>query len=271
MSEPIAGPVADDQLPPAEPGWVRRGGRRVLRRAVDAGVVGQRLRTHVVICGFPRSGSTLLQLMIDSCVAQVDSFSTEVEALWAAQHAPRRRPWLVTKLPADVEQIPALRDWYAEHPGSLRALLTVRDPRSVLTSRHAAYPPSRGYYVSPERWRRVDDLVSSLIGAPDVTVVHYEDLVGHPEQVQHSLCAEIGWSVHTPFGRFHEQARPQSLDRMTQGALGGLRQLDSSGMDAWQAPEHKERLAAVLTELPDLPDLLVERGYADNHDWTSDL
>lgn len=271
MSELETTPVADDQLPPAEPGWVRRRGRRLLRYAVDHGLVGQRLRSHAVICGFPRSGSTLLQLMIDSCVAHVDSFSTEVDALWAATHAPRRRPWMVTKLPANIEQVPELREWYAGHPGALQVLLTVRDPRSVLTSRHAAYPPSRGYYVSPHRWRRVDELVTSLTGDPDVTVVHYEDLVRRPAQVQRSLSAEIGWSVHTPFDRFHERTRAESLDRMTRGALGGLRQLDEVRTSGWQAPEHRERLREVLLELPDLPDLLIERGYTTDQRWVDDL
>lgn len=271
MSELVTGPVAADQLPPSEPGWARRRGRRLLRHAVDRGLVGQRLRTHAVICGFPRSGSTLLQLMIDACVAEIDSFATEVNGMWAASHAPRRRPWLVTKLPADVDRIPELRRWYSEHPGSLRALVTVRDPRSVLTSRHAAYPPSRGYYVSPGRWSRVDQLVTALCGDQDVTLVHYEDLVSRPGQVQQRLCSEIGWSVHTPFDRFHEQARPESLDRMTQGALGGLRQLDTSGMQAWQAPEHRERLREVLIELPHLPDLLIERGYTTDDRWADDL
>ena len=271
MSEPTPQPVAADQLPPPAPGPLHRAGRRVLRGAVDAGLVGARLRAHVVICGFPRSGSILLQLMIETCVAQVHSFSSEVDAVWAAREAPRRRPWLVTKCPSDVDRVPELRRWYATRPGELQLLLTVRDPRAVLTSRHAGYPPSRGYYVSPARWRAVDELVEGLRLDPDATVLGYEDLVTHPDAVQRALTERLGWSVHTPFARFHNAVQPGTLDRMTTGALGGLRPLERAGLTGWRAPEHRGRLCAVLRELPDLPALLVRRGYTTDQSWLEDL
>ncbi len=271
MSEPTTQPVAPDQLPPAAPGPIRVAGRRLLRRAVDAGLIGHRLQSHLVICGFPRSGSTLLQLMIDGCVTGVDSFRTEVEGLWAAAEAPRRRRWLVTKLPSDVERVPQLRRWYDGHPGSLRVLLTVRDPRSVLTSQHAGYPPSRGYYVSPERWRRVDALVRELRDDPDVSLIDYADLVGRPSVVQQRLTAELGWSVHTPFDRFTERVRPEALDRMTTGALGGVRPLDPTATRSWRAARHRERLRQLVAELPELPDRLVELGYATDRSWLDEL
>src|SRR5438876_10493789 len=59
---------------PASPkGVIRsawRGVREALFKGIDAGWYGFRpLRTHAVICGFERSGSTLLQLMIETCVS----------------------------------------------------------------------------------------------------------------------------------------------------------------------------------------------------------
>ncbi len=62
--------------PPAGPfGAVKRGLKRLILDVVDTGWLGlPALRTHVVICGFVRSGSTLLQVMCESCVHGVKGF-----------------------------------------------------------------------------------------------------------------------------------------------------------------------------------------------------
>jgi hypothetical protein len=47
----------------------------VFRKTVDAGLPGLTpLQKHVVVCGFPRTGSTLLQLMVEACVEDVLTF-----------------------------------------------------------------------------------------------------------------------------------------------------------------------------------------------------
>ncbi|MEJ5915141.1 sulfotransferase family protein [Pseudokineococcus sp. 1T1Z-3] len=261
MSEPTPQEVAPDQAAPDPPGLLRRTGRAVLRRAVDAGLVGERLQRHVVVCGYPRSGSTLLQLMVDACVDGVDSFTGEVEGRWAAEHAPRRRPYLLTKRPADVEEVAALRAWYARHPGRLQVVVTERDPRDVLVSRHSGYPPSRGYYCSPQRWRRVHDLLGRLGEADDVVRVRYEELVTDPAAVERRLADAVGWSVQHPFAQWHAVVQHGRLDRMTQGALGGVRPLDASSVGGWRRPEHAGRMAQVRAALPELDDVLASEGW----------
>lgn len=264
-------PVADDQQTPPPPGPVRLAARRLLRAAVDHGVIGTRLRTHVVICGFPRSGSTLLQLMVDSCVDDVHSWRSEVDALWAAREAPRRSPWMVTKLPSDVDRVPDLSRWYATHPGELRVVLTTRDPRAVLTSRHAGYPPERGYYVPPARWRAVDQLVRHLQADEDVTEVRYEDLVSAPDEVGTRLADAVGWRLARPFSTYHLTLQQAPLDRMTLGALNGLRPVESSRRDAWRDPEHRARLREVLAQLPELPERVIAGGWDVDDAWVQEL
>ena len=268
MTEPDPQDVAPDQVAPPPPGPARRAGKRLLRLAVDAGLVGERLRRHVVVCGYPRSGSTVLQLMVDRCVAGVDSFPTEVEGLWAARSANRRSPYLLTKLPADVEHVAALRDWYARRPGRLHVVVTLRDARDVLVSRHAGYPPERGYYCSPERWRRVRAAETALRDDPDVSVVRYETLVRDPTAVERQLREAVGWDVVRPFDRWHEQG-DTGLDRMTRGALGGVRPLDASSVGRWREPQHARRVADVLARLPELPAALVADGYEPDDAWAT--
>src|SRR5438045_94468 len=68
-------PAFVEDLPPSrdELSWrIHRRIKGLMLKAIDNGWIGLRpLRTHVVVCGFPRSGSTLLQLMIETSVADV--------------------------------------------------------------------------------------------------------------------------------------------------------------------------------------------------------
>jgi hypothetical protein len=61
------------------------------------------LDTHVVICGFPRSGTTLLHLMVSTTVQAATTFSKERNALGVGgKREARGQPWLITKRPADL-------------------------------------------------------------------------------------------------------------------------------------------------------------------------
>ena len=121
-------------------------------------------------------------------------------------------------------------------------MVTLRDARDVLVSRHAGYPPERGYYCSPQRWRRVRAAETALRDDPDVTVVRYETLVRDPAAVEHQLREAVGWDVVRPFARWHEQG-DTGLDRMTRGALGGVRPVDASSVGRWREPQHARRVA----------------------------
>jgi hypothetical protein len=252
-------------------------GRDLLRTLVDDGRLrwlGWRpLRRHVVLCGWPRSGTTLLELIVFSCVQDVWTWPEEVPALLAARDAFRTDPWMCTKDPRDVGRVDAIRAHYRQRSGEPLFVVLERDPRDVLTSTHDGYPPSRGYYCSPARWRGVLDQVRAVEADPDVLVVRFEDLVTTPWAVQQRLSDAAGWTVTTPFERFHEVARRHRdrLDDMTRGALGGLRPLDPDVLGRWHDPAHVERLRACLEALPELPQVLVDRGHAEDARWVAEL
>lgn len=119
-----------------------RAARRLLLVAVDRGLFGLNpLQTHVVICGFPRSGSTLLHLMIRNSVRDVLTFSRERCALGNVQYELRNRHFMVTKRPDDLFRIQDIRNFYAHrHQASARFVVMLRDPRDVLVSKHARRP-----------------------------------------------------------------------------------------------------------------------------------
>lgn len=273
--EPSATHDAPTVPPPAT--GARATARRVVRRAVDRGWLRplgwEPLQRHVVLCGWPRSGTTLLELVVFSCVDDVWTWPVEVPAQLAATDAHRTEPFACTKDPRDVHRIDAVRSVYEHERAEPLFVVLERDPRDVLTSTHDGYPPSRGYYCEPERWRAVLRDVQRVEHDPDVLVVRFADLVTRPAEVETTLADAVGWRTSTPFARYHEVAtrHRDRLDDMTRGALGGLRPLDPAVLGRWRAPEHAARLRACLEVLPELPRVLVERGHAPDETWVEAL
>jgi hypothetical protein len=120
----------------------------------------------------------------------------------------------------------------------------------VLTSRHHAYPASRGYYVSFARWQRTYATVRRHEADADVLVLPYAQLITDLPAVQTRLQHFVGWPVLKPFDQYHDQPTPR--DGMTEGALGGLRPPDPTRLEGWRDPIHAARLQRAAQALPEL-------------------
>jgi Sulfotransferase family len=256
--------------PTPRPGitWaMRRGVRKSLYKAFENGWLGLRpLRTHVVICGFERSGSTLLQLMVQSCVSDIKSFGSEMSVAWV-QYLLTNHSFLVTKAPWDILHADKIRDLYATRRAEARFVVTVRDPRAILTSVHAKIRGGPdGYFLDPPRWVHYYNHVRYAQQFDDALLVEYEDVVCRPAEIQRRLTDFIGWDVHLPFDQFHTAVPPDFV----QVHLNGLRPLDRSRLDAWRQDQHRARIQRVLKEIPELPDCLIELGYERDSDWVRD-
>lgn len=225
------------------------------------GLVGHQPRRHVVLCGFPRGGTTLLQLIVQQCVEGVQGFPTETRALHMARFATKQAPYLFTKCPGDIFRIDEIIRYYESRPTEARILLMMRDPRAVLTSFHTRRPGE--YACCTQRWKATWDFWAWAGQFPQAQVVRYEELIGNPAEVERQLGRHIGWSLHRPFERFHEQVNPN----FSTSALNGLRALDPATIDRWRDPRHATRLREVVRELPDLPQILCELGYERDDAW----
>lgn len=248
-------------------GSVRRGIKKSLYTAVHDGWFGHRpLRAHVVILGFPRSGSTLLQLQVETCVSDARTFGTEMSAAWV-QYLLTDHPFLITKAPWDVFYLDEIRGLYATRRPDVRFILTVRDPRAILTSVHAriAGGPD-GYFLDPAHWSAYYEHVRYAQQFEDVLTVEYRDIVCQPAEVQRGLTEFIGWHVHLPFDQYLTAVPPNFV----QTHLNGLRPLDPSRLDAWRQEEHRARIRRILREIPDLPEHLIELGYESDTSWVRD-
>jgi hypothetical protein len=239
---------------------------KAVTRLKDGGwLPAERLRQHVVVCGVPRSGTTLFQLMLEGCVAGVGVCGRERRALELAECGRRSHAILMSKRPKDLFLIPEIRAFYADRGVRVQFVVLQRDPRSVLTSKHFSRPGE--YYLSVDEWRHYYAHGEWCRGAADVLSVRYEDLIRHPEEVQQRVLEFTGWEARWSFRDFVKHV-PRGFDGR---ALNELRELDESRLRGWSVEEHRERLAEVLRELPELPRVLVELGYEANEQWLSDL
>jgi hypothetical protein len=244
---------------------LRRRLRAAYVRAVERGWLGLvPLQTHVVICGFPRSGTTLLQAMLETSTANSKSFGRERSALTVARYTwPGRYSILISKKPDDIFHLDEVREHYRTLDTNVRFVVSVRDPRAVLTS---IFVSKSGYCVPPVKWRAVYEHIQYQRRYPDVMTSEYRDLIEGPNDVQTQLAEFIDCEIRRRFDQFHTAVPAHFDDR----ALNGIRPLDRGSFDKWREPKHRPRIQQILREIPELPERLVEMGYETDTAWTRD-
>ncbi|OYP33008.1 hypothetical protein CGZ80_19155 [Rhodopirellula sp. MGV] len=232
--------------------------------AVDriAGIVPgiDSMRAHVCIAGYPRSGSTMLYLMVHQCVQSVRVFRKEMSAINVARSAKRQRAFTVTKRPLDTFWIDEIRAYYANRRPDCRFVLLTRDPRSVLTSLHVK---KSDYFVTIDRWKALRDHIEYASQADDAITVDYRELVTECDEVEKRLTNFIGWKISSPFSSFHQSDKTTLETR----AMNGVRPLDPSTQQKWKAEKHRERIRQLLREINDLPEFLIAKGYEQDDTW----
>jgi hypothetical protein len=119
--------------------------------------------------------------MVEACVADIHTFGRERRALEMAKYAPCPQPYMMTKRPSDIFLIDELQQFYAARQADVRFIVTIRDPRAVLTSKHAKINPQE-YYVSGKRLRAMYEHWQWARALETVVTVRHEDLVAKPEK-----------------------------------------------------------------------------------------
>jgi hypothetical protein len=227
------------------------------------------LETHVVICGFPRSGSTLLQLVAEACYPQARAYREEKAAINAARELVRTHALMITKRPADLFHVDRVREFYRPLSTAVRFVLTMRDPRATLTSRYSGEALANvtrgpdGYVMSVSNWKEWLAHFQYVAQGDDTMIIEYADLVTDPLAMQRRYAEFIGWQPQIPFDKFIESV-PEGFATK---ALNGLRSFDTTNLERWKQDKYRDRIKQILDELPELPALLVELGYETDDTW----
>jgi hypothetical protein len=285
---PAAPRDPDEAVEEMRAGWsmykrLRRRLASTLSQVPDTGIFGFRpLRQHIVICGFPASGTTLLQLMLENGLPQAKRFGREFGGFRAATYCWRNHPVMISKVPHDLFRLGPLRALYATRLAALRILLTVRDPRDLLTARRPRTGRGRNgcgryaddrespddvYCLTPQEWGLYWTAFRENCRSPDALLVRYEDLVRDTAGVQRAVEEFVGWRMRVPFADAHTVDR-SDFRGVT---LRGLRPVESTRVARWRDPAHAAQLRHALAVLPELPEAVAELGYADDAGWASAL
>lgn len=249
-----------DQWPPFK--RLRRRLFAPVFRVSDTGLFGlHRLRTHILICGYRRAGTTMLLAMMEYAMPGAKKFGQEVSGWRAATWCWRNHEVIVSKMPKDIFILGKMQNFYRGRRAKLKTIVLLRDPRDVLTSKHASH--DRRYFETLEEWRRVNAQCQLHRADPDVLLIKYEDLIADVPGMQRRIEAFTGEKVSRPFADFYK-AGAEGFDTRP---LNGLRPVDRKGVGRWMEPEHRERIEQILREAPEFPQMLIELGYEKDESW----
>lgn len=222
------------------------------------------LRTHILICGYPRAGTTMLLAMLEYALPQARRFGKETRGWRAATYCWRNHEVVISKIPKDLLVLDRLQQFYQDRRANLKTILVIRDPRDVLTSRHQSY--QRQYFLDLHEWRKRHEYYLLHRNDRDTLVVKYEDIITKLNSTQSRIEKFTREKMTRPLGDFYTETR---LD-FDQRPLNGWRPVDARGIGRWKRPEHRERIRHILAELPDLPRILIDTGYESSDAWAKD-
>lgn len=211
-------------------------------------------RVHIVGC--ERSGTTLLLEMMFAGFA-FDARCEREQSLF--DPPPTHAELFLSKKPLDLLRLE--RAFLAD--SQLFVLCTERDPRAVVTSRHAGRPDR--YLSDFATWKACRRAARRLQNHERFLRVPYRDLVTDADRAQAGISERLPFlDRRASFSRFHETARPTETGVK---ALGGVRPPDPRGDLRWR--EDLPRIKSQLLQHPDLPRLLIEEGYERDEAWTA--
>lgn len=247
-------------------GLIRRWRRRLigyLYRLPDTGWFGlQPLRTHIAVCGLRRSGTTLLQMMLEFALPQARRFGREMSAWRAATYQWRNHEVMISKAPDDIFRLGRLLQYYKHQAARVRPIVLIRDPRDVFTSRLAG-ADSRRYFLDLGMWPQYRSILGTLLHIPGILLLRYEDLVTDTAGIQRQIDAFTGEPSLRPFLDFYRESRAD-FDILP---LNGVRPVDRDSIERWRRPEHRQRIQALLHADGGFADALIDLGYESSTDW----
>ncbi|WP_276716469.1 hypothetical protein [Pseudooceanicola nitratireducens] len=233
------------------------------------------MHRHLLVTGHNRAGSTLLYSMLQRSLSGFNIPGPEFPAR-AVLHMPgntcSRRGYDIF----DFDKIVRA----AEGRKRLDMVVMLRDPRDILTSYDPRMPEDyacaadKSYFVAsqgkPEQilpgilqtHEQIEKVIASGQLPDGVVMLKYEHLVENPRRIQNLLSAGLELSFSGDFGDFHKR------EIASHGSdLMGTRALDTSRIEKWRAPHHRDRIIDQFTRFPALNDILVSLGYEEDASW----
>ena len=233
---------------------------------------------HILVTGHARAGSSLLYSMLQRCLGNFNIPGPEFPAR-AVIHMPgntcSRRAYDIF----DFDRIVRA----AEGRKRLDVIVTLRDPRDILTSYDPRLPDDyvcgadRSYFVAAQdgpkqilpgvlqTHERIQKIAASDALPQGVILLKYEHLVAEPGRVQALLSRVMELQFDGDFADFHQrEIESHGHD------LFHARPLHMTRVEKWRAAHHRARIIDQFTRFPELHDIVIELGYEADRSWYDD-
>lgn len=243
-------------------------------------------KRHIILTGFPRSGTTLFYNMLSYSLPHfaVDDWE------YSARKTIRSYQNHISKNFVDLFDPTAVFDANV-HDKDVIFLLLVRDVRDIVTSVHANVPDDyfigyegryavRGHYPNyqvefvPQGIEQFFGAIQSVDSTvPNSLLIRYEDLIAQPEAVQQLLRDTYALNFANNFADYAPdptrrgmryvgkwQAVKPELDKSTD-------KLSRENINRWKSAEHRKRVETQFTRYPQMFSVLTEFGYEQDDSW----
>ncbi len=233
-------------------------------------------RKHIIICGCPRSGTTLLYDMMAATLQ--GGYVFPIDEIGAVQ-VKRKFHRIVTKRPRDVFELDRI---VPVDPYATKLIVCIRDPRAIMCSKH--YHSAGQFKIGwkqilktgsdgPRSWEKpgLKDFLERCVGVTtrwSAVPVYYEQLVTQPHRVQEALAEILGLEFEGCFADWTERLGTELPEGMS-GMLNGLRPPEASRIDSWR--QHPQHIRKLLRQNPEIQDWLEYLGYEKDAQWQKEL
>lgn len=199
---------------------------------------------HIVVCGIPRSGTTLLYQMIRNCTDNTITWPNEMTALHPEVIETReKRKIVASKDPYDILVAKRIKKLYK----NIEFIVLWRDPREVLASKL-----NGKFWVRAEDYIQWYNEIEKHRRKQGFTILKYRQLLEQPETIE-EILRKLGANITHPFSEYHKYAPPEEFTQTT------ARPLDTSTLNKWkQNPEALERVQNAIKEHPILSKIAEE-------------
>lgn len=213
------------------------------------------LPKRIVICGSPRSGTTLMNELL-RCYDDVHVMNREEYAL-RFPYLILKKQFIATKHPLDFNNFSSIINTFQEP----LIIYMLRDPRDVIISKH--YKNKDFYLITYPTWQEAITAYEGL-DYDKKLLIKYEDLIENPEAIQRQISEAANLNIKGKFEEFYK-----SVDNSHQDikSLGGVRPIDPNNFGKFMRPEHFQRIQQQLRDFPSMSDYLIKYGYEKDRSW----
>lgn len=225
---------------------------------------------RIIICGFPRSGTSLLSTLLSNSIKKISYHNDEISAL----NFNGNNNLVLTKRPLDCTIIDKIKVRYPDD--ELKIIFCIRDPRDLICSVHKNIPYD--YFIGFQNCYFVGksnmlshpgiDLICShwekLIEKKiDILTIKYEELTRDTLQTANKIEGYIKEKIHK---RSFDINKKTIFPKGLLAAIGNNKEgIHTNSIGQWK--KHPRRVFSEFIRHPHMHNIMKSMGYEENNKW----